>query len=271
MKRLLFLFLPAWLLIAPACQKDIDFEYHEIDPITVIEANLNTTSVSVIITETTPVDEPMNRTRYTDAEVVLTDLSTGSASALAPDDDGVYTDGKAGIPGHCYRLDVRRGAESFSSTCDMLMPAVIVDFQFIRIETPMVKAVAAQVAFVDPPDTRGDCFIVSFFRNGILFSRGTISDIQTTSAGILIASCMAEAAGDIPEGVDYSDDADRVLEDGDIMTATVTPVSRAYYDYIVALNSGSNGPLMFSGDFCLGYFLAAPESSISRTFIYSEL
>lgn len=73
-----------------------------------------------------------------------------------------------------------------------------------------------------------------------------------------------------------------MLWEGDELTVTVVPVPNRYLHYLVALNQGSNGPLMFettpipsqsntqspipdphSPDFCLGYFLAAPETSRS--------
>lgn len=253
-----------------SCEKDIDFDYHELDPITVIEANLSDTHTSVIITETTPVDEPMNRTRYTDATVLLTDLTTSESTLLTPDTEDTYTFPGAGIPGHSYKLTVDRSGKHYEATSAMLMPAKLLSFHFYRVAMPMeMSMIVSQVIFIDPPDTRGDCFIVRFFRNGELLSMGTISDIQATTQGLLIASTMMPDRYSMPEGYDIDDESlKKLLRDGDEITVSVTPVERGYYDYLVALKSGSNGPRMFDGDFCLGYFLAAPESE--ATLIYDH-
>jgi hypothetical protein len=65
---------------------------------------------------------------------------------------------------------------------------------------------------------------------------------------------------------------DDVLLDGDTVTVTVAPISQDMHDYLSALMSGgSNGPRMFSGDFCLGYFLAAPVAEGETVFHPDDL
>ena len=43
------------------------------------------------------------------------------------------------------------------------------------------------------------------------------------------------------------------------------------YDYLIALQSDSNGPKMFEGDYCLGYFMAAPISKSEIIYRPSEM
>lgn len=269
-------------LLLISCEKEIDFRYRHIDPLTVIEANLTETSASVIITETTDVDEPMDRTRYTDATVTLTDMTEGSSRQLLPDSEGVFTysglsgaSGSAGIPGHSYRLDVERGGWLHTSECEMLRPADIVDFRLYRIKPPMMDMIVAQVTFLDNnPLIAGDSYIVRFFRNGEIFSVGTITDIQAVG-GVLVTSINVPDTRDFSESDFEGRDHDDLLWEGDELTVTVVPAPARYLHYLVALNQGSNGPLMYetkplagtrpaSGeDFCLGYFLTAPETSRS--------
>ena len=64
---------------------------------------------------------------------------------------------------------------------------------------------------------------------------------------------------------DDEDDKDN-LKDGDELTVTVSPVSLEMYDYLVGISSDSNGPAMFDGDFCLGYFLAAETAQSTIVF-----
>lgn len=275
-------------LLQAGCQKDIDFKYREIEPITVIEGNLTMEYASVIITETTPVDEPMNRRHYTDATVTLEDLTDGSLIPLTPDADGIFTlpaapspgesaespeGAAAGIPGHNYRLTVSRGGVTYTCQSEMLPPVRILDFGFQRVETPMGHLIVGQVAFTDNPETRGDCYIVRFFRNGELYNWGTISDIQALD-NILLASFKVIDESELPDDAHQDDDLrNQLLKPGDEVRAIVVPVSRTYFDYLVALNQGSNGPLLFTstGDFCLGYFLAAPESTATAIFDPNKL
>ena len=100
------LFLTGLSLVS--CEKDLDFKYHDIEPLTVIEAVMTDKGINVGITLTTPMDEPMNRTRLTDATVILSDLTDGTSITLSPVKNGYYSDSTPGIVGHVYHLSVER-------------------------------------------------------------------------------------------------------------------------------------------------------------------
>ncbi|MBD5291516.1 MAG: hypothetical protein HDS24_05545, partial [Bacteroides sp.] len=61
------------------------------------------------------------------------------------------------------------------------------------------------------------------------------------------------------------------LLDGDEVTALVIPISREMVDYLTALEQDSNGPAMWQGNFCLGYFLASTIASKTIIFHPNEL
>ena len=65
-----------------SCEKELDFRYHDIDPVPVIQGVLTEDRCEVSITLTSPMDEPMDRTHVTDAVVELRDLSSGHESLL---------------------------------------------------------------------------------------------------------------------------------------------------------------------------------------------
>uniref|UniRef100_UPI0025B67046 hypothetical protein n=1 Tax=uncultured Duncaniella sp. TaxID=2768039 RepID=UPI0025B67046 len=67
------------------------------------------------------------------------------------------------------------------------------------------------------------------------------------------------------------EDDDTVLFDGDIITCTIAPISREMHNYLEALQNDSNGPAMFSGDKCLGYFMATSPVSESIAFHPDEI
>ena len=62
------------------------------------------------------------------------------------------------------------------------------------------------------------------------------------------------------------EDEESALYDGDEITVSICRISRPMHDYLEALQNDSNGPAMFEGDFCLGYFMAT--SPVSETIVF---
>lgn len=79
------------------CEKELDFKYHDIDPIVVIEGELTPEGAKVGITMTTPMDEPMDRTHLTDATVRIEDITEGITYDLSVDEEGFFRNPTPGI------------------------------------------------------------------------------------------------------------------------------------------------------------------------------
>ena len=92
-----------------------------------------------------------------------------------------------------------------------------------------------------------------------------LSDDRKSVNG-LISEVTMTSRKDISE----EDDA-TVLREGDVVSVTIAPISRVMYDYLTALQADSNGPRMFKGDYCLGYFMAAPISKSEIIYHPSEM
>ncbi|MDE6560758.1 MAG: DUF4249 domain-containing protein [Muribaculaceae bacterium] len=247
------------IIAMSSCSKDLDFKYHDIDPLTVIEAELTPGGSRVAITLTTPMDEPMDRTRLTDATVTLRDLSTDTEFLLRVDRDGYFTDPTPGIPGHDYRLTVQRGTAIYEAETHMYPPTEIVSLEFNWINMPYDQVAVLQAQYLDDPSTDQECYWVKLYRNGEIYSwqeqddRGAVDGVATFFT--------MTSRRDTDEEED-----DEVLFDGDEMTFTVTQISKAMHDYLEALQHDSNGPAMFTGPRILGYFLAS--SPVSRTITF---
>ncbi|MDE6717343.1 MAG: hypothetical protein K2J70_04035 [Muribaculaceae bacterium] len=242
------------------CEKELDFKYNDIDPIPVIEGSLTQHGAEVSLTLTTPMDEPMRRERLTDAEVSILDLTTGEEIMLTIDAEGFYVSPQGGLEGHTYRLIVKRGGELYTSDCEMRPAVEITGMEFSWIKMPYDYVAVLQVSFTDNPATVNDCYWMRLYRNGAAYQWAELNDIH--ASGGVIDKVVMTTRRDLEE----EDEADR-LEKGDVVTATIVPVSRAMHDYLEALAVGnSNGPRMFTGGFCLGYFLAAPIAE--RTLIF---
>ncbi len=264
MKLYTALFMTCVMLMSASCEKELDFEYHDIDPLTVIEAELTPDGVKVGITYTTPMDEPIDRTRLTDAMVTLTDLTDGTVYNLQPDATGFFVDATPGIAGHDYRLVVERDGCRYEADATMYPPVEIESLEFKWIKMPYDYVAVFEGRFYDNATSNGDCYWVKLYRNGEIYQWSEIDDRGAVD-GVCTFFTMTTR-----KDTDEEDDAD-VLYDGDVMTCTISPISRPMHDYLEALQNDSNGPAMFSGDVCLGYFIATSPVADSIVFHPDEL
>ncbi len=256
-------------VLVSSCEKEMDFRYHDIAPLTVIEGMLTPEGVRVGITLTTPMDEPMDTTRLTDANATLYDLTSATSYALAPDSDSFYTCDITPEAGHVYRLSVGHGGHIYEAAARLYPPTRILSLEFNWIKMPYDHVAVLQGRIIDDPVSTGDCYWVKVYRNGKIYLWSELDD-RGTEDGIKTFTFMTSRMDTEKE------DVDEVLLDGDVITVTVSPVSREMHDYLEALANDSNGPAMFSGSTpgnttettpgCLGYFLAT--SPVSSTIVF---
>lgn len=264
MKLYSILSMTCMMLLLASCEKELDFEYHDIAPLTVIEAELTPDGAKVGITYTTPMDEPMNRTRLTDAVVTLTDLTDGTVYNLRADEDGFFVDPTPGIVGHDYHLVVERDGCRYEADATMYPPTEIESLEFNWIKMPYDYVAVLEGRFFDNKTLIGESYWVKIYRNGEIYQWGEMDD---RSAVDNICTFVAMTTR---KDTDEEED-DTVLYDGDVITCTVLPISRSMHDYLEALQNDSNGPAMFGGDKCLGYFMATSPVSDSVVFHPDEL
>lgn len=251
-------------VITAGCEKELDFTYHEIDPITVIEGELTPDGIKVGITMTTPMNEPMDRTRLIDAVVALTDMTAEEEVYLTPDNQGYFTGQIHSVYGHDYRLTVERNGQSFASVTTMFSPVEILGLEFNWIKMPYDYVAILQCRFTDNPMVAGDCYWIKIYRNGEIYRWAQVDDRSAVN-GIATYFTMTTRR-DTNEEED-----DEVLYDGDEITCSVTRISKSMHDYLESLQNNSNGPAMFEGDQCLGYFLASAPVSESIVFHPDEI
>lgn len=252
------------MLALASCEKELDFKYNDIEPLTVIEAELTPAGAKVCITLTTPMDEPMDRTRLTDAVITLTDLTDDTVYDLHADEDGVFVDPTPGTVGHDYRLVVERAGCRYEAETAMYPPVEIESLEFNWIKMPYDHVAVFQGRFYANKDIKGANYWIKLYRNGEIYQWGEMDD-RSAVDGICTFVTMTTR-----RDTDEEED-DTVLFDGDVITCTVSPISRAMRDYLEALQNDSNGPAMFSGDKCLGYFMATSPVSDSIVFHPDEI
>ena len=253
-----FLLIVNFFLFA-SCEKELDFKYHDIPPIPVIEAELTPEGAKVARRKTTPMVEHMDRTLYTNASVLLEEIETGTQVYMTADEKGYFTSSQPGVSGHTYRLTVDWEGKHFTASTLMYPPTHIISLDFQWINMPYDQVAVFQAQFEDNPLSSGDCYWIKIFRNGKIYRWMEVDDRSAVNG---VGTCMTlTTRRDLSE-----EDEDTIIEEGDLIDVTISPISREMHDYLEALQNDSNGPAMFEGDQCLGYFIATSPVSDSIIF-----
>lgn len=260
----LHIFILSLVFLLVSCEKELDFKYNDVESQLVIEAILSEEGSTVSLSRTVPMGDPIKLSQLTDATISIKDITANITYNLAIDEKGIFYGGTPGIPGHEYSIEVTCNGKNYFSSCMMKPPSHILSLDFQWIKMPYDYVAVLQVSFTDPANTTDDCYWIRLYRNGESYM-WLLSDDRRSVNGIISEVTMTSRK-DISE----EDDA-TVLRDGDIVSVTVAPISREMYDYLTALQSDSNGPRMFGGDYCLGYFLAAPISKSEIEYRPSEM
>lgn len=236
MKHCSALLLTAFAL--SACTKDLDLDYHDIDPIPVIEANLTDEGLSVRMTMTSPMNEPMDTVPLSDYTATLSD----------PDIE----------VGRNYRLEINRGGRRYVSECVMQPRAEIADVSFEWIRMPYDHVAVMRVLLVDDPTVRGEAWWVRVWRNGKIY-KWLLNDDKFAIDGTVELTAMTARRN--PTDPDDEDN----LNAGDTLLISATRIPPHINTYLSNLSAHTiGGPTTFSspdGDFCLGYFLASTPAT----------
>ena len=262
MKRL-YQIIPFLFFLLVSCEKELDFKYHVIEPQLVIEGILSQEGVMVSLTNTTPMDEKIEKNYLTDAEVCLVDLSEGKEVELKSDKNGIYTNIYFPVSGHDYQLIVKREGKEYYSRSTMRPATKILGLMFQWIKMPYDFVAVLQITFADF-ESADDCYWIKIFRNNEPY-KWILSDDRGAVNGEITEVIMTSRK-DLSE-----EDEKDILRDGDEVKVVINTISREMYDYLIALENDSNGPQMFQGDFCLGYFMASDSVSDSIIFRPEEI
>lgn len=246
MKKFLLILIFIPLLIS--CEKELDFKYHDVQSQLVIEGLLSENGVNVTLSNTTPMNEPISSNFINDAEVYLKDITENKSYILVPE-NGVFRNKIPGIPNHEYELSVFHNGKTYSSSCLMRHGVDIIKLSFQWIKMPYDHVAVLEIVS-SVSEIEGTCYWTRIYKNGEPY-KWLMSHGSGAIDGKLIQTTFTTRQNPADE-----DDKDN-LKEGDVLSVMVFPVSLEMYDYLVGISSDSNGPAMFTGDFCLGYFLAA--------------
>lgn len=251
---------PLIAILFGSCKKELDFSYHDIDPIPVAEAYLSQDGATLTLTLTTPMDEPMDRRRLTDAEVTLYNVDQDEWTILEADRSGIYRSPIPGLAGDHYQMVIERDGEFYISSGLMYGPARIVSAEFGWIKMPYDYVAVLQVEFEDNTGNDNSCYWVRLLRNGEPYMWQVTTDAMAVDGVVKMAFMTSR------KDLDEEDD-ETALRYGDEVTVIVQQVSRDMFDYIMAIGNDSNGAMMWHGNHCLGFFL--PSWRTERTILFT--
>lgn len=271
------------LLLTLSCQKEIELDYRDIEPVVSIEGRVTNEQVYVLITRTRSMNDSV-KGRGIGGAVVTISSEDGTEQLVYDVRDGYYrpASGMKGVPGRTYRLDVTLDGHQYAASSTMPRQAPIVSTQFIWQPLLDNGMLMYEMWASDPePDVRN----YYWYRVDRRAKDPKVRQKQGTDAyrwssfddrGAINARiyrdimCVNE---EMMDGQDIEDDQLKsILFDGDTITLQLMTIDRAMFEYYQSLSVGQRmgaNPISNISGGCLGYF-AAGSVSHADTVIYNK-
>ncbi|WP_279149134.1 DUF4249 family protein [Segatella bryantii] len=247
------------LLTLTGCEKTLDIDYHDTDPIVVIEGGINDENTRVRVTTTRDVTEQANRI-VSDATVVLT-------SDIFPPDtlryrgNGYYEGDQIGFYGEKYGLDVTVDGTTYQSTSVMQQPTTITKYEMVWQKILTEKMLYIAVTLQDIPN-EPNYYFIHIYRNGIGYRWSVVRDDKNPGGELRqLFNCMTKRQ--MEENTD-----DDVLHDGDQLHIEVRSIDKNVYNYLYSLQIMDNtttNPIANFTNGALGYFSAYSSVTYDTT------
>ncbi len=257
----------ASLLLLVSCEKEIDIDYNEIDPIVVIEGRVTNEGMEVAVRRSRSVNDSVHGLSLPGAEVTI--HADGVEEHLAYDkSDGCYRSLVKGVPGNTYRMTVDFEGKHYeaSSTMPKLSTIITTGFYWLKVldERMLVDVMWA----TDPNADERNYF---HYRVDRISShphitdkmqqkpyRWNVFDDRGNPPGLVFRDiyCMAERTAEEDEEENWKN----IIYEGDKLVLKLMTIDRTAYEYFRALSSGQSGganPVSNISGGCLGYFMAA--------------
>lgn len=271
------------LLLTLSCQKEIELDYRDIEPVVSIEGRVTNEQVYVLITRTRSMNDSV-KSRGIGGAVVTISSEDGTEQLVYDARDGYYrpASGMKGVPGRTYRLDVTLDGHQYAASSTMQSLAPIVSTAFIWQPLFDNGMLWLEMWATDPePDVRN----YYWYRVDRRAKDPKVRQKQGTDAyrwssfddrGAINARiyrdimCVNE---EMMDGQDIEDDQLKsILFDGDTITLQLMTIDRAMFEYYQSVSVGQRmgaNPISNISGGCLGYF-AAGSVSHADTVIYNK-
>ena len=243
---------PYLLLLTPyilmSCEKDIDLEYHQVDPIYVVEASISNTMTEVRISQTNAMDDNSSSSDINQAKVTITS-DDGTTYNIPHSTNGFYRSAAVkGVAGTTYQIDVEFDGNHFTSTSTMQRSPKMNNFRFVWMKAASERILFGDLKLQDIPN-EDNWYFMHIYRNGIGYRWAVMKDDQNPNKE------LQQLFSFFREGSDNKD----VLQEGDLLRIEIRAIDQRAYDYLYSMqlmnDTGTNPIQNFTGG-CLGYFSA---------------
>ena len=249
--------LGCFALLGTSCKKDIEIDYHQVDPIYVVEASVSNDGMEARISETNNMDDNSTQSDIDRAMVVVTG-SDGSTNTLTYTRNGFYRSTAKGTPGVEYTIDITFDNNHFTSSSIMQNMPKMNSFRFIRKKIVTENYQMGELMLQDIPN-EDNWYFMHIYRNGTGYRWAVKRDDQNPNSELQQLFSFAR------EG---SDDED-LLYENDKLHIEVRAIDQKSYDYLYSMqimdNTGTNPITNFTGG-CLGYFSAYSQITYDCVF-----
>lgn len=264
MKKLLYL--TTCFLLLTACTKEIDFDFHDDDPMVVIEGKVTNEGRTVIISRSRSVNDSVRSHCLPGASVTISDGTTATVLAYDTATDS-YHSTIPGMANKTYQLSVDFEGQHYEATATMPNAAPITSSEFQWIKMMDQRMLCYEMWAVDPePDVRNYYwFQMKRISHHPHFEGKSqtepfgwdLFDDRGCPPGTLFMDWIitSEQAMDDDEEKDWKS----LLYDGDSISLNLMTVDPQVYNYLYELRSGQNNganPRSNISGGCLGYFAA---------------
>ena len=239
--------------VAFSCKKDIDIDYHQVDPIYVVEASISNSGTKVRISQTNDMDNNSSNSDINQAKVTITS-EEGKTYDIPFYKNGVYRlTTLKGVADIDYQIDVDLDGRHFSSTSTMQREPKMNEFRFVWKKVASERIMFGDLRIQDIPNT-DSWYFLHIYRNNIGYRWAVIRDDQNPNKELQqLFAFFREGSSD-----------DDVLQEGDRLHIDIRAIDQRAYDYLYSMqlmnDTGTNPLQNFTGG-CLGYFTAYNQIS----------
>ena len=259
MNKYSLLFCCLSLILLSSCKKDIEINYHQVDPIYVVEASVSNEGMEARISQTNDMDDNSTTSDINHASVVVTG-SDGSRHILSNTENGIYRSHATGTPGVEYTIDITFDDNHFTSSSIMQKTPKMNKFRFLRKKIVAETYLMGELLLQDIPNEE-NWYFIHIYRNKTGYRWAVKRDDQNPNGELQQLFSFAR---------EDSDDDD-LLYENDKIHIEIRSIDQKSYDYLYSMqimdNTGTNPIPNFTGG-CLGYFSA--YSQITYDCVYHE-
>lgn len=255
MKKILII--AATFLLLAGCKEEMDFDYHTIAPIDVVEAYLTQDGLNIAVTQTNNMNDTI-QTKVGDAVIILTDESGNTIDHLS-----------APAVGQEYTLKVTTGGKTYISSSYMNRATTIESATFLWESIMGRDHLYCKILINDIPG-EDNYYCLRMFRNGTLYKWSVFND-KGYKDGVIERSitCMTRETYEDNE----PEKQDIILHDMDKIRFELQTIDRKAYDYLYSLSLSkrqSYNPLTNFSNGCLGFFIAGGTHTLETVYHYTE-